>query len=110
MTINKKLDFVFVDVPVGTAELKWHEFLAIRHEVPAFHQLEYVPAVAGSFLVSNEVRIAGLVPAQQRSIAGSVPTVKLLRDFQDWQRSSSRQGANALAPNNAELATLERRS
>ena len=97
--MNKSLDFVFVGMPVERAELEWRDFLTNRREVAAYHQVAFIPAIAGSFLVSNEVRCSGFVPAlRRRWTVRGVPTARLLHAFHDRERVflSSGKPLNAL--------------
>jgi hypothetical protein len=90
--MNKSLDFVFVGMPVETAEGEWCDFLTTRKEVPASHQIAFIPAIAGSFLVCNEIRYSGLVPAlRRRWTERGTSTAKLLRDFQNGQSFLTRK-------------------
>jgi hypothetical protein len=87
--MNKSLDFVFVRMPVERAEGEWCDFLMTRKEVPGSHQIAFIPAIAGSFLVSNEIRYSGLVPAlRRRWTERGASTARLLLDFQNGQRVS----------------------
>ena len=84
--MNKGLDFVFVEMPVQRAELEWRDFLTTCKETPAAHRVSFIPAaglaIAGSFLVSNEIRCSGLVQAFRRLWNDrGLPTAKLLNDF-----------------------------
>ena len=85
--MNATLDFVFVQLPVERAEIEWHEFLLARNKVQQSHQVEFIPATAGSFLVSNQVNHSGLPSAIRRLCTErDVPTSRLLRDF--WAEHS----------------------
>jgi hypothetical protein len=85
--MNKSLDFVFVGMPVERAEDEWCDFLTTRRQVPASHPVTFISTMAGSFLVSGEIRYTGLVPAlRRRWTERGIPTAKLLQDFQDRQR------------------------
>jgi hypothetical protein len=84
--MNKNLDFVFVGMPVERAAQEWRDFLTTHKEVAASHQVAFIPAIAGSFLVSHQIRYSGLVPALRRRWTGrGIATAKLLRDFQNRQ-------------------------
>jgi hypothetical protein len=84
--MNKSLDFVFVGMAAERAELEWCDFLTTRKELPAFHQVAFIPAIAGSFLVSNEIRYSGFLRAlRRRWTERGIPTAKLLLDFQNRQ-------------------------
>jgi hypothetical protein len=81
-TMNTVLDFVFVHMAVETAEVEWREFLVTRNKVQGSHQVAFIPAIAGSFLVSNEIGHPGLIPAIRKLCSErGVPTSKLLKDF-----------------------------
>jgi hypothetical protein len=87
--MNKSLDFIFVGMHIERAEREWGDFLTTRKEVPASHQIAFIPTVAGSFLVSNEIHYSGLVPGlRRRWTERDVSTAKLLQDFQNRQRVS----------------------
>jgi hypothetical protein len=84
--MSKSLDFVFVGMPVEKAELEWCDFLTNRKEVPASHQVAFIPSSAGSFLVNNNIRNSGAVPGlRRRWTERGIPTAKLLHDFENWE-------------------------
>jgi hypothetical protein len=69
---------------VERAAQEWRDFLTTHKEVAGSHQVAFIPAIAGSFLVSNQIRYSGLVAALRRSwTVRGIPTAKLLQDFQN---------------------------
>ena len=85
--MNKSLDFVFVGMTVEMAEQEWGDYLTTRKQVFAAHKVTFIPAIAGAFLVSNEIRYSGLMPALRRHWTESgIPTATLLQAFQNRQR------------------------